>query len=120
MPDQSGDFRAPDDPPELEFYRVRPFYLHGRLMAHALLYAPSPSEATPRTPMHPQIHNPFQHHTAFNPYCTPMHTLIPPYIRTLVYQAPLPFADRDVARVWAAAVVVLVQELPLAVIGEGC
>lgn len=33
------------DPPELEFYRVRPFRLgnSGRLAAHALLYVPSPS-----------------------------------------------------------------------------
>ena len=34
-----------DDPPELQFYRVRPFFIGGgssRLAAHALLYAPSP------------------------------------------------------------------------------
>jgi len=34
---------GPDDPPELEFYRIRPFELSGRLMAHALLYVPTPS-----------------------------------------------------------------------------
>ncbi|XP_065175323.1 uncharacterized protein LOC135805240 [Sycon ciliatum] len=34
------------DPPELEFYRVRPFYLSGtrRLAAHALLYSPAPTQ----------------------------------------------------------------------------
>jgi hypothetical protein len=39
--------RVPDaeDPPELEFYRIRPFRLGGsdRLAAHVLLYAPSPN-----------------------------------------------------------------------------
>ena len=30
------------DPPELEFYRIRPFYANGRLLAHVLDYAPSP------------------------------------------------------------------------------
>ena len=40
--------RVPDpglDPPELQFYRLRPFYLgfgSGRLVAHTLLYAPGP------------------------------------------------------------------------------
>eukprot|EP00117_Sycon_ciliatum_P018397 scpid74529/ scgid17025/ len=34
------------DPPELEFYRIRPFYLGDskRLVAHTLLYVPSPPE----------------------------------------------------------------------------
>eukprot|EP01046_Picozoa_sp_COSAG06_P041238 COSAG06_NODE_5095_length_3722_cov_6.544852_4_plen_184_part_00 len=39
-----------DDPPELEFYFIKPFRIggegaDGRLAAHALLYAPSPQEA---------------------------------------------------------------------------
>ena len=35
-----------EDPPEMEFYRVRPFYVgdSGRLAAHTLQYAPSPAE----------------------------------------------------------------------------
>jgi len=40
--------RRPDeDPPELEFYRIRPFRIPGnlfRLAAHVLLYVPSPSD----------------------------------------------------------------------------
>ena len=40
--------RLPDeDPPELEFYRIRPFRLPGqptRIAAHVLLYVPSPSD----------------------------------------------------------------------------
>lgn len=41
-----GDFRAPDDPPELEFYRIRPFTIGSskRLAAHVLIYVPSPSD----------------------------------------------------------------------------
>lgn len=42
----NSNVRVPDelDPPELEFYRIRPFLLSGstRLMAHVLHYAPSP------------------------------------------------------------------------------
>eukprot|EP01049_Picozoa_sp_SAG25_P012303 SAG25_NODE_1641_length_2636_cov_1.946393_2_plen_151_part_00 len=35
-----------DDPPELEFYRIRPFYVGGtsRIAAHVLQYAPAPSQ----------------------------------------------------------------------------
>ena len=35
-----------NDPPELEFYRIRPFYFGDsqRLLAHALLYTPAPPE----------------------------------------------------------------------------
>jgi hypothetical protein len=35
-----------EDPPEMQFYRIRPFYLadSGRLAAHALQYAASPAE----------------------------------------------------------------------------
>lgn len=33
-----------DDPPELEFYRIRPFNVSGRLAAHVLLYVPAPSD----------------------------------------------------------------------------
>ena len=42
----TGDFRAPDDPPELEFYRIRPFTIGSskRLAAHVLIYVPSPSD----------------------------------------------------------------------------
>eukprot|EP00040_Diaphanoeca_grandis_P030981 m.184414 g.184414 ORF g.184414 m.184414 type:complete len:512 (+) comp32187_c0_seq2:119-1654(+) len=40
--------RTPDnlDPPELQFYRCRPFYVgnSSRLVAHTLLYAPAPSQ----------------------------------------------------------------------------
>ena len=39
--------RAPDeDPPELEFYRIRPFVMEDnkRLAAHVLLYVPAPSD----------------------------------------------------------------------------
>ena len=45
---------ADEDPPELEFYRIRAFYLPGtkrgpddpgRLVAHALMYVPSPTAA---------------------------------------------------------------------------
>lgn len=41
-----GDFRSPNDPEEMEFYRIRPFTLgaSGRLAAHVLLYVPSPSD----------------------------------------------------------------------------
>jgi len=36
---------CPDDPPDLEFYRIRAFVLgkSGRVAAHALDYVPSPS-----------------------------------------------------------------------------
>lgn len=33
-----------EDPPELEFYRIRPFVVGQNYMAHTLLYAPSPKE----------------------------------------------------------------------------
>jgi len=41
-------YRVPDayDPPELEFYRFRPFLAGGRLFAQVLLYAPSPDYVT--------------------------------------------------------------------------
>lgn len=39
---------GPDDPPELQFYRLRPFYLgrSGRVIGHGTLYAPSPVQLT--------------------------------------------------------------------------
>ena len=43
---RKNTMRFSQDPPELEFYRIRPFYLgaSGRFAAHALNYAPSPIE----------------------------------------------------------------------------
>ena len=47
----TGSTRMPgadiNDPPELQFYRMRPFYIGNttRLAAHTLLYAPSPSQS---------------------------------------------------------------------------
>ena len=47
-------YRVPDDldPPELEFYRFRPFFIgeSGRMAASVLLYAPSPSYAVSLLP----------------------------------------------------------------------
>ena len=42
--------RLPDseDPPELEYYRARPFVYHDRLAAAVLNYAPSPQAVNPR------------------------------------------------------------------------
>ena len=42
--------RLPDDndPPELEYYRARPFHYHDRLAAAVLNYAPSPQAVNPR------------------------------------------------------------------------
>lgn len=44
-----GPYITPDeqDPPELQFYRTRPFYIGNtsRLMSHTLLYAPAPPQS---------------------------------------------------------------------------